>query len=289
MSGYNRALGRIFTKNVIEELASFGKSEIYRFVVDYYIPDAITMTNGEVIQELYSVLAKEYRNEYYYTNTLLNKLLAGIHNVNTTTALTQFRVADHVADFVLINGEAQVFEIKSDLDNLERLSGQIKDYYKAFRKVSVLASEHEAPKIESILDSLGEMGNAVGVYVLTDRNTIFGKKTGREPCDFTDSLNHYSMIAALRKKEYQEIILQEYGYLPDVAPVFQFRECYQLFKQIPILDAHKMMAEQLKRRKHVEKAVFESVPQELKGVVYFSSFSLIPEILRFYEEPYVRR
>ena len=58
-------------------------------------------------------------------NTLLNKLLVGIHNVNTTTTLSQIRIGHSIADFAMINGEGQVYEIKSGLDNFDRLYDQL--------------------------------------------------------------------------------------------------------------------------------------------------------------------
>ena len=37
-----------------------------------------------------------------------------------------------------LNGKAVVYEIKTELDNLERLESQISDYYKAFDHVAVV-------------------------------------------------------------------------------------------------------------------------------------------------------
>ena len=85
-------------------------------------------------------------------NTLLNKLLVGIHNVNTTTALSQIHIGHSIADFVMINGEGQVYEIKSGLDNFDHLYDQLHDYFCAFSKVSVLASIHELEKVKKILE-----------------------------------------------------------------------------------------------------------------------------------------
>ena len=88
-------------------------------MIKKYINYDSTKTNSELVSEIYNILKTEYRNEYYYKNTLLNKLLLGIHSVNTTTALTEIPIAKSKADFVLINGKAVVYEIKTELDNLE--------------------------------------------------------------------------------------------------------------------------------------------------------------------------
>lgn len=84
----------------------------------------------------------DYRNEYYYKNTLLNKLLIGKHSVNTTSALTEVNINKSKADFVLINGKAVVYEIKTELDNLDRLECQIMDYYTRFESCLQIISTH---------------------------------------------------------------------------------------------------------------------------------------------------
>ena len=94
---------------------------------------------------------------------MLNKLLLGVHSVNTTTALTEVAIAKSKADFVLINGKAVVYEIKTELDNLERLSSQVDDYYKAFDHVAVVTYEKNLQQLQKVLDSIDK---PVGIYVL---------------------------------------------------------------------------------------------------------------------------
>ena len=136
MPDNSRAVNRVFTRGVITDLIECGTNDIYDYVVRRYVNDPESKTHGQIISEIYHCLSREHRNEYYYMNTLLNRLLCGNkHNVNTTTALSQVRIDQHIADFVLINGEGLVYEIKSDLDNYDRLFDQLNDY-KAFSKVA---------------------------------------------------------------------------------------------------------------------------------------------------------
>ncbi len=287
MPNYDRSINRIFTKKVIGDLIKNGSSDVFDYVVQRYLVDPESKTYGEIISEIYTCLGEYHRNEYYYTNTLLNKLLVGIHSVNTTTALSQVRIADHIADFVMINGEGRVYEIKSDLDNLERLSDQLCDYFKAFSKVSILSSENEREHIEYILDGLGDIGDAVGIYVLTENDTIFSKTNGREPKEYNENLEYRNLFTLLRKKEYENIIKLYFGEIPQVAPVFHFKTCLSLFSQIPILTAQKMAFAELKKRNKITKVAFENIPKELKSVVYFSDFSRhLPEIEDLLQKKY---
>lgn len=273
MSDYNTSISRVFTKKVINQLVNSGRSDTFDYVVKRYIDDPENKTNGQIISEIYHKLGQSYRNEYYYTNTLLNKLLVGIHNVNTTTALSQVRIAKHIADFVMINGEGCVYEIKSDLDNFDRLSDQIYDYFKAFSKVSVLASQHERDKVEILLDRMGDMGSAVGIYVLSDRDTIFSRVSGREPKQYDDNLDLKCLFNLLRKKEYEHIIYTYFGELPQVAPVFYYKSCYELFSTIPVLEAQRLVFLELKKRNKISKIDFDDIPFELKSVIYFSGYN----------------
>lgn len=270
MPDNSKIINRVFTRNVLNDLLKNGHNEIFDIVVQRYIDNPEDKNHGQIFSEIYSHLSDSYRNEYYYMNTLLNKLLVGIHSVNTTTALSQIRVADHIADFVMINGEGRVYEIKSDLDNFERLNDQLYDYFKAFCKVSVLASEHERERVEKVLNKLGDMGEAVGIYVLSDNNTIFSKSTGREPKQYEDNLDYRCIFSLLRKKEYESLVKSYYGYLPEVAPVFYYKACLELFSGIPILEAQAMAMRELKKRNKITKIVFDEIPMELKSVLYFS-------------------
>lgn len=282
-----KSINRVFSRKVIEDLIDTGDSPIFHSVVTRYINDPESKTYGEIISEIYSYLGQSNRNEYYYMNTLLNKLLVGIHNVNTTTALSQIRIGNHIADFVMINGEGRVYEIKSDLDNFERLNDQLFDYFKAFSKVSVLASEHERDRVERVLDKLGDLGNLVGIYVLSDDDKIFSKVKSREPKEFNELLDHRCIFTLLRKREYENILLSYFGELPQVAPVFYFKECLKLFRQIPILNAQNLAFQALKKRNKIDKTDFEAIPNTLKSIVYFAHLAnKIPNIENLLQSQY---
>lgn len=285
----SRVINRVFTRTVMDDLIKNGHNEIFDVVVQRYVDDPEGKNHGELISEIYSHLGDSYRNEYYYMNTLLNKLLVGIHSVNTTTALSQIRIADHIADFVMINGEGQVYEIKSDLDNFERLNDQLYDYYKAFSKVSVLASDHERERVEKVLDKMGDMGNSVGIYVLSEKDTIFSKNRGRPPKQYDENLDYKCIFALLRKKEYENIILQYYHELPQVPPISFYKACLEMFRGIPILDAQNLAFKELKKRNKISKIVFDDIPNELKAAVYFSGlYKKTPELISMLNTVYRR-
>lgn len=270
MADSSRAINRIFTRKVLCDLLANGTNDVFDHVVERYINDPESKTHGQIFNEIYVCLSQENRNEYYYMNTLLNKLLVGIHSVNTTTALSQVHIGQHIADFVMLNGEGKVYEIKSDLDNFDRLHDQIRDYFTAFSKVSVLASIHEYDRVQRILSDFGDMGEAVGIYVLSEDDTIFSKTRSREPKRYDEYLDHTNMFKILRKREYETIISEHFGELPQVKPVFYFKACLEQFKQIKIIEAQEALVRELKKRNKISKNTFSNIQTELRSVVYFS-------------------
>lgn len=259
----NIILNRFFTQKVFFDMIN-SYSPTYVSVVKRYVSDAENKDNGTLISEIYQFMSKSYRNEYFYQNTLLNKLLLGKHSVSTTTALTQIPVCKSKADFVLINGKAVVYEIKTELDTFNRLDTQLRDYFKAFSYVCVVTSEGQYDRAIDILKD-----TPVGIYTLTPRNTI-SMKTRKEPEEDTSKLNHTAIFKLLHKCEHENILLKYFHELPDVPQVFYYGACLKQFSEIPIIDAQRMAIEQLKNRNRIEISQFEKIPYELKSLIYFS-------------------
>lgn len=260
----NLVLNRLFTQNVFQELINNTENTIYGTIVRRYSFGFNEKNNGELISEIYNFMAKSYRNEYFFQNTLLNKLLLGRHSVNTTTALTQIPIGKSKADFILINGNAVVYEIKSELDSFARLDTQLQDYYKAFSNVCVVTSEANFDKLLGILK-----GTPVGICVLTKRDTI-SKTLKKATIEDNSKLEYESIFKVLHKPEYERIIRHYYGNLPQTSQVFYYDECFSMFSRIPILEAYTMSLEQLKKRNHILQSKIKKVPYELKSLMYFS-------------------
>lgn len=260
-------LNSFFSRNTLRQCIETGTDNNYKQVVQKFIKkDKAKKTNLELISDVYQVLVDEYRNEYYYKNTLLNKLLLGVHSINTTTALTELAIANSKADFVMINGKAVVYEIKTELDNLERLENQINDYYKAFDHVAVVTYLDNLTTIERMLDNISK---PIGIYVVYKKGII---KTIRKPEVYRDSLDIDVIYKLLRKNEYEEILLKYYGELPQVSEFMYYKYCRDFFLQIPIESLYIDFLKILKRRAVVIKEEYEKIPYELKFLTYFMKF-----------------
>lgn len=265
METNNLVLNRLFTQNVFQDLIEYNKNTTYGTIVQRYVQDSEAKNNGELISEIYKFMSKSYRNEYFYLNTLLNKLLLKKHSINTTTALTQIPIGKSKADFILINGKAVVYEIKSELDSFDRLETQLRDYFRAFNHVCVVTSEGNYAKLSDML-----YGTPVGICVLTKRDTI-SSILKKEAIEDNSSLEHRAIFKVLHKSEYESIIKRRFGILPAASQVFYYDECLACFMDIPLLEAYSMALKELKKRNRIIQNQFQEVPYELKSLMYFSA------------------
>ena len=278
----NTILTRVFTQNTLKSFidqkdsSSILSSVVRRYNISY----CEGKKNEQIISEIYEYLNSTYRNEYFYKNTLLNKLIISSHRLKTTTALTEVPVAKSKADFIMINGKAVVYEIKTELDTFERLESQIKDYYKAFDHVCVVTSEHQAEELISRFKD-----SPIGVYALSNKNTI---KRIKEPEEYRDSLDKEQMFKILNKPEYESIVRKVKKELPNVTPVHYYRECKHILCDLTIDIFYNLYLKELKKRNRIDVIDFDLVPYSLRFLVYFSKYGKcqLNELHKYLEEPF---
>lgn len=260
-------LNRIFTRNMIHHFINGEYSDAYNYAVNKFTTDYVAKKNRVVIEEFYNNLRKNYRNEYFYKNTLFNKMLLGIHSVNTTTGLTEVSISKSKADFIMINGTANVYEIKTELDNLDRLKVQVLDYYKAFDHVTVVTYENNTMNIQEIIRQLGR---PVGIRVIRKNGSIGEiKKADR----YDDDLNKDVIFKILRKYEYESILNSYYGYIPKVSQFDHYSVCRNMFYDIPLNESYQLFLKVLKDRVDIDSNKLKMIPYELRFLAYFMNLS----------------
>lgn len=276
MSSSNYLLTRLFTHNTFSSFLSLDDySPVYiKAIRRYNIKCDGSLSNSDVISQLYEVIDKHYRYEYFYKNTILNKLLINVHRFRTTTALTEVSINKSKADMIMINGKAVVYEIKTDLDNLDRIETQVCDYYKAFDHVCIVTGEK---MLSEILKRFEE--TPVGIYVLTSKDTL---KRVKEPKRYRDRIDSEVVFKILRKEEYESLVLQLYGCLPDVPPVEYYSECKKIICNFPIEKIYPLFLKELKNRNKIEVIDFDKIPLPIRFLSYFHGMNS-NELLKLYD------
>ena len=260
-------VNKIFTVPYIDKLieSKIAPDSFIRCVKRYEKKNDITY--GKAISEIYHYLDKNYRNEYFFKNTIFNKLLLDKHNLYSTSALTELPIGESKVDLVMINGKGIAYEIKTDLDNFNRLPTQISDYYKLFCYVNIVVGAKNYKRAKEFL-----MDAPVGIYVLYDNGNLLCRKRA---VYYNEGLSYDAIFNVLRKKEFESIILKHYGRLPNVNSFKYYRECLAWIKKINIKTFQKEAMDVLKKRtllviNEVEKKFEDVVPYELSFYTYFT-------------------
>lgn len=257
-------INKIFTVPYFDRMISENSvPESFSKCVKRYIKTE-EATIGEAISEIYHFMDCEYRNEYFYKNTILNQLLIKKHDLYNTAALTELPIGDSKADFIMINGRGVVYEIKTDLDNLLRLENQIKDYYKVFSYVYVVVGNKQLSHVKEFLKD-----QKVGIYELTASGKLICRK--KALCN-KENLSYEAMFQVLRKAEFESILLKHFHKLPEVNSFQYYRECQKWLERVNIITLQKDVMKCLKARTLmlVENKLEEKVPYELRFYAYFS-------------------
>lgn len=163
----------------------------------------------------------------------------------------------------MINGKGIVYEIKTELDNLDRIETQIQDYYKAFTEVIVVSYKDNIDKI------IARVPQNVGIMELTKRQAL---RTVRKAGVVNSYLDYYTIFKILRKKEFEQILENNKIELPKVTEFEYYKECYSLIKKIEIHKLQKEMLAQLKSRMKIETVEYcLKTPKELRILTYFDN------------------
>jgi len=235
-----RSLSQIFTPANFRRIINNKEYSFINNRLSKHITFQSPITEKGLIEFVYNELQSNYKSEYLYKNALINKLLLGKYSLNTTTIINEFKIGNSIADFVLLNGEVRVFEIKTELDSLDKLRKQISDYNKFANKVYVVTNSKFINKI------ISEYSNTnIGIIEYTTQNTL---KEIVTPKDNSDYFSHTIIFKALRKQEYLQIVNEYYGFIPDVPNTRMFKECLKLVKRIEVQLFQKLAFQKLKER-----------------------------------------
>ncbi|WP_341899850.1 sce7726 family protein [Fluviicola taffensis] len=256
-----RSLSQLLSNSVFKNLVNCNTT-IFSERINKHLSDYNFLNYSEFISTLYKNLVVDYRNEYVYKNTLINELLLNKYSLETTTVINEFNIGSSIADFVLLNGEARVYEIKTEYDSLDKLTKQVSDYLKFADKVYVVAS---TKFIEKLLQEY--FTTCVGIIEFTDENKLITVKDAQKNELFLD---HLTIFKVLRKSEYLEIVKKYFGFLPNVPNTRIFKECFSLIETIDIFEFQSLAIERLKKRqlRCPDLLLSDETPYELKHICY---------------------
>ena len=182
-----------------------------------------------------------HRNEGVYKNAIANQLLLQRHGLDKAAIINELKIGASVADCVIVNGRATVYEIKSELDNPSKLLKQLRDYRTAFKRIVLVTHESVANAYVNLL-----IDEPVGVMVMNSRGRL---RTLRAPIDYTSDLQIDAMIKTLRRSEYLRIAELIVGATVDVPATSLFRRCLDISRTVSEVDYCRLHEQELRKRK----------------------------------------
>lgn len=203
--------------------------------------DKGSVTYSKYLSFLYSEMAKKYRCEYVYKNELIGYLVREYGSQNTV-AYNEFKVGRSIVDIALFNGESKAFEIKTELDSPKRLTKQLEDYQLIFDKCYVVIPE------EKIDDYANMVGDSIGILSLSYKRgkiSILQQRDARQNKSFDVDI----AMTCLRCHEYESIVKDYYGEVPNVPDFQMYDYCLSMMRKIPKDQLKKMFLVELKNRR----------------------------------------
>jgi hypothetical protein len=262
------ASARLFSPVVVQELARQGKSRTFaRLIVESTLTDAVSASVpiSELFESAFALLTKkDLRYEYVYRAAVTHKILLGVHSLNTASMLSEFRVGTSKADLVILNGTSTVYEIKSERDNLDRLSAQLASYFKVFSRVNIITSESHVDTL------LGTVPAHVGVLLLNNRLKI---STVREAQDRLEDLCQLAVLDSLHRREAFEILRAFEVPIPNVPNTRLHAELGKIFAKLPARKLHECMIRVLKETRSLlpVSELAGALPKSLKPLAFSTS------------------
>ena len=261
------AVARLFCSTVLKELARKGQSPLFARLLN----ESHLLGLSCDIEKVFDLFEcafeflkhKEYRHEYIYKAALTEKVLFGIHSLQTASMISEFRVGDCKADIVILNGTGIVYEIKSERDSLSRLEKQIAAYRNVFARVNVIVGENH---VEAVLDSVPE---DIGVLKLSGRYQI---SSIREGSDISSRTNPKAIFDSISLRE-AELVLIDLGIsVPDVPNTRRYQELRKRFAKLDPAAVHTSMVRTLKKTRSLAPlhALVDELPHSLRSAVLSS-------------------
>ncbi len=254
------AIARLFSASVVRELATRGKSPTAARLLreSGILPDLDPkLLLADAYESAFRILkSKSNRHEYIYKAAITQKVLLGVHNLDTASMLTELRVGNCKADVVVLNGTGTVYEIKSERDSLSRLQKQVAEYLRVFATVNVIVGENHLPEV---LDATSE---EVGVMFLSSSYTI---STRRKAINNAARTCPTAVFDVMNLKEATSLLLRNGIDVPQVPNTRRYGVLRKLFERLAPAVAHEGMVATLKKSRDLRplKSLLAEVPDSL--------------------------
>lgn len=238
---YNYAISKIFSPSFLSQIdTAYHEDYIKDILTSSEIYPSDNWNLNVALDTAYNHLKNNYRCEYVYKNEIANQILLKYHNDNSAVLLKELSSNSSIADLVIVNGHTTAYEIKTELDNFNRLTTQLPSYESIY-DYSYIVTYPNA--VESLIKKIS---SDVGIIVLDDTGVL---KTVRGAANNESKFDASKAILTLRQAELVAAYKKYNGNLPIMGTALIFDYCFKWFLSLEKIDAHIVFSECLKTRK----------------------------------------
>lgn len=207
------------------------------------------------LKYLYRQISINYRCEYVYKNELIELLIKKYAHSNTVI-FNEFRMQKSIVDLAMFNGNSRAFEIKTEYDTTRRLIGQLVDYTRVFQLCYVVIPANMLETYEKNIPPY------IGIVLMRESGGVLELDEAR-PAVENKNIDAGMMMKCLRTKEYENMVIEEFGKLPDVPYYEMYEACEEKLYDMPPDKLHQYFLKEIEKRKN-NMCLLKKAPRELR-------------------------
>ena len=207
------------------------------------------------LKYLYRQISINYRCEYVYKNELIELLIKKYAHSNTVI-FNEFRMQKSIVDLAMFNGNSRACEIKTEYDTTRRLIGQLVDYTRVFQLCYVVIPANMLETYEK------DIPPYIGIVLMRESGGVLELDEAR-PAVENKNIDAGMMMKCLRTKECENMVIEEFGKLPDVPYYEMYEACEEKLYDMPPDKLHQYFLKEIKKRKN-NMCLLKKAPRELR-------------------------
>ncbi|OGX91496.1 sce7726 family protein [Hymenobacter coccineus] len=237
---HHYALAQLFGSSLLNGIVKDDYESKLQALFAYCGLEVPNWSIANALAAAYAHLSRHYRCEYVYKNEIANQLLLARHRHNSATLLRELPSDRSIADIVIVNGITAAYEIKTELDNFDRLANQAADYLKLYDCLYVVTHEAAVPSLKQRLPP------GVGLLVLSESMHLDEVRAAEVRDDLFDASK---AVLTLRQSELVAAYEQLVGKLPPMGTASILSYCHSFYHALSKQEARNVFYEALKSRR----------------------------------------
>lgn len=254
-------VAKLFSRSVFNDIICAKHNDLVEYLIqNVNLPKSKDHSLFNYFEEFFKILSKSYRNEYVFKNSLAINIIKKEYCYNNVSYVNELRTNNSICDVAIFNNTSTAYEIKTNLDNFNRLPLQLMDYQTVFDRIYVICDVSKISIVEKLVS------RNIGICALTDENKIILIK---EALTNIDNISNKSIFYCLRPSEIEKIFMEKLNYSLPKRPKERRIESLAIFESLDKSVVNQYFIEYMRKRslKDYEKYCFDKFPNSILAML----------------------